>query len=300
MKSFLSRPIFTGSGVALVTPFSKENEVDYAKLRELLEFHYANRTDAIIVTGTTGENATLENWEHLNIIEEAVEYMQGKLPVIAGTGSNDTRHAIHMSKEAEFFGVDGLLLVTPYYNKTSQEGLITHYKAIAESVPTTPIILYNVPGRTGMTILPETYLELSKIPNIVATKEACGNLDQIKKTMELCGDTLDIYSGNDEDIANIVNLGGIGVISVLANIFPYGTHLLADPNGMNNEIRKTMQEYYNPVIKALFSDVSPMPIKEAMNIMGMDVGECRLPLIRMNEEKQNELKLILNKYRKEY
>lgn len=297
MKNFISKPIFTGSGVALITPFTKNNEIDFPKLKQLLNFHLTNSTDAIIVTGTTGENATLDDPEHLSVIKYAVNYINGQIPVIAGTGSNDTRHAIYMSKEAENLGVDGLLLVTPYYNKTSQDGLVAHYTAIAKSVPNIPIILYNVPSRTGMTIEPETYLKLSKIDNIIATKEACGDLKINKKTMELCRDYLDMYSGNDEDIAAIIELGGIGVISVLANILPHLTHCLARVTyDYDDEFRKRFQQYFIPLIKALFSDVSPIPIKEAMNILGMDVGECRLPLVRMSEEKQKALKLTLNNY----
>ena len=292
----LNKPVFTGSAVALVTPFKENMEVNYDKLRELLDYHLENETDAIVVTGTTGEASTLDNEEHLKVVGETVKHVKGKIPVIGGTGSNNTKQCLYMSGEAVDLGVDALLLVTPYYNKTSQEGLIAHYTKVANSVPNTPIILYNVPSRTGMTITPQTYYILSQINNIVATKEASGDLKHIHKIYELCKNTLDIYSGNDDQIADILNLGGIGVISVLANILPKDTHIMSTPELIPLSYQYKMQEYYNPLISALFSDVNPIAVKEAMNMLGLDVGEPRLPLIRTTEEKQMTLKRVLKKY----
>ena len=283
-------PIFKGSGVALITPFDERNRINIPKYKQLIDFHLNNGTDAIIVAGTTGEASTLSDEEQLGLVDEVVRHVKGRIPVIAGTGSNDTRHGVELSRNAAKLGVDGLLIVTPYYNKTSQEGLVAHYRLIAENVYDKPIILYNVPGRTGMTIKPETYYELSRIPNIVATKEASGDIEHIRKVRDLCLEYLDIYSGNDDQIADIVSLGGIGVISVSANILPKETHSIAI-TGNHQE-----QEYFNPLFNDLFIDVNPIPIKEAMNILGMEVGECRLPLIRMNAEKQKVLRKTMSQY----
>ena len=293
-----NKPIFTGSGVALVTPFDEEFNINYQKLRELIDFHLQEETDAIIITGTTGEASTMTDEEQLAVVDATVKHVNGKIPVIAGCGSNDTRHGIELSKRAAALGVDGLLIVTPYYNKTSQQGLIAHYKAIAKQVMETPIILYNVPSRTGMSINPETYLELSKIDNIVATKEASGDLEHIKRIRQLCSDTLDIYSGNDDQIADILDLNGIGVISVLANILPDVAHCLATPHMIPSKFNHYSQEYYNPLVDVLFMKDCPSPIavKEAMNLMGMEVGEPRLPLIRMDIKKQEILKETLSKF----
>lgn len=215
--------IFTGSGVALVTPMHPDFSVNYEKLGELIEFHIQNKTDAIVITGTTGEASTLTDKEHLEVIRYTVEHVGGRIPVIAGTGSNNIAHAIDLSKQAQTFGADALLLVTPYYNKCSQQGLYLHFKAIAKQVAL-PILLYNVPSRTGVNILPTTYAKLSEISNIVGTKEASGNFSQIAKILSLCGDKLQIYSGNDDQITSALALGAKGVISVLANVVPQETH----------------------------------------------------------------------------
>lgn len=288
--------IFTGAGVALITPFDESGKVNFEKLKELIEFQIKNKTDALIICGTTGESATLTDEEHIEIIKFAVECAEKRIPVIAGTGSNDTSHAVMMSNEAEKIGVDGLLMVTPYYNKTSQEGLIRHYEFISERV-STPIIVYNVPTRTGVNIQPETYYEISKLKNVVGAKEANGDISSIIKTMSLCGDEFDIYSGNDDQIAPICALGGKGVISVLSNILPSETHKIASL-GVRRRIKESarLQKKYLPLCNALFSDVNPIPVKEAMNLMGMDVGKCRLPLYEMNSLKRELLKNTLTEY----
>lgn len=282
--------IFTGSGVAMVTPFDLNNSIDYKKLKQLIEFQINNKTDAIIIAGTTGEASTLTDKEHLKVVDVATECINGRIPLIVGTGSNDTNHCILLSKKVVELGVDGLLLVTPYYNKTSQNGLLAHYTAIASKVYDTPILLYNVPSRTGMTIDLETYQKLDEVPNIVGTKEASGNLNLIKELIE--STNLDVYSGNDDQITSIMSLGGKGVISVMANIIPEETHFLTCDKSVE------MQEYYISLIRELFPKDNPNPIaiKEAMNILGMDVGLIRLPLIYRNFEEQQVLKDTLEKY----
>lgn len=288
--------IFTGSGVALVTPMHPDLSVNYEKLRELIEFHIQNKTDAIIITGTTGEASTLTDQEHLEVIRYTVECAHGRLPVIAGTGSNNTAHAVELSKQAEAFGADALLLVTPYYNKCSQQGLYLHFEAIAKAV-SLPILLYNVPSRTGVNILPDTYAKLSKIPNIVGAKEASGNFSQIAKIISLCGDNLDIYSGNDDQITSALALGAKGVISVLANVVPMETHEICQSyfDG-DTACSDTLQLRYLELIENLFSDVNPIPVKCAMNAMGMDVGECRLPLCTMEPVAKERLMGCLYRY----
>lgn len=275
--------IFTGAGVAIITPMNPDMSVNCNKLRELIDFQIENGTDAIIICGTTGESSTLSDAEHRLAIQVAVEHTAGRVPVIAGTGSNDTAYAISLSKEAEQLGADGLLLVTPYYNKTSQRGLIEHYKKIAASV-SLPIIVYSVQSRTGVNITPETCYELSKVENIVAVKEASGNISQVAKISQLCGDNLDIYSGNDDQIVPIMSLGGIGVISVLSNIMPKETHDICRLylDGKTKESTELQLKLLD-VANKLFLDVNPIPVKEAMNLMGMNVGECRLPLYRMDD-----------------
>lgn len=282
--------IFTGSGVAMITPFALNNSIDYKKLKQLIEFQINNKTDAIIIAGTTGEASTLTDKEHLKVVDVATECINGRIPLIVGTGSNDTSHCIWLSKKVVELGVDGLLLVTPYYNKTSQNGLIAHYTTIADKVFDTPILLYNVPSRTGMTIELETYQKLDEVPNIVGTKEASGNLKLIKEIIE--STDLDVYSGNDDQITVIMSLGGKGVISVMANIIPEETHILTCDKSVE------MQEYYNSLIRELFPKDNPNPIaiKEAMNILGMDVGLIRLPLIYRSVENQQVLKDTLDKY----
>lgn len=293
----MKNSVFTGAGVALVTPFDESGRVNFRKLEELIEFQIENKTDAIIICGTTGENATLTDKEHLKIIDYTVKCVNKRIPVIAGTGSNDTAHAVMMSNEAERLGADGLLIVTPYYNKTSQEGLIKHYEFISSRV-NTPIIVYNVPSRTGVNVMPETYFEISKLKNIVGAKEANGDISSIIKTMSLCGEDFDIYSGNDDQIAPICALGGKGVISVMSNILPKETHIIAE-SAAKRHIKKStaLQKKYLPLCNALFSDINPMPVKEAMNLMGMNVGKCRLPLCEMNKIKKKALIEVLKDYK---
>ena len=288
--------IFNGSGVALVTPMNSDGKINYNKLDELISFHINNKTDAIIIAGTTGESSTLNEEEQMELIKHTVDKVDRKIPVIAGTGSNCTAKAIKMGQQAKVSGANALLIVTPYYNKTSQKGLIKHYLAIAESV-NIPIIVYNVPGRTGMGIAPQSYLELSKHPNIVATKEASGDISLIAESISLCGDNLHVYSGNDDQTLAILSLGGQGVISVLANIMPVEMHNICSLffDGKLAESQKLQLDLI-PIMNSLFKTVNPIPIKEAMNLIGMDVGNCRLPLISMDESESNNLKQILKHY----
>lgn len=287
--------IFMGAGVAIVTPFNEDLSVNYIKLGELIEFQIAGGTDAIIICGTTGEASTLTDEEHRKCIAFAVKKAAGRIPVIAGTGSNDTAYAIDLSQYAEEVGADGILSVTPYYNKTSQAGLVKHFEAIASSV-SLPIILYNVPSRTGLNIAPDTYLALSKIPNIVATKEANGNISEIAKTAALCKDDLFIYSGNDDQIVPILALGGIGIISVLSNIAPQIPHKICKLyfEGKTTE-SAAMQLQYLELINAMFVDVNPVPVKYAMNVLGKEVGSLRLPLCDMSEKNQEYVRNCLSK-----
>lgn len=287
--------VFTGSGVAIVTPFNKEG-VDFEKLGELLEWHIKEKTDAIIICGTTGESSTMSLDEKKETIKYTVNKVNGRIPVIAGTGSNNTKAAVEMSVWAESIGVDALLLITPYYNKTTQRGCIEHFKAIANSV-TKPIIIYNVPGRTGLNLLPQTLYELSKIKNIVAVKEASSNIDQISEIARLCGDNLDIYSGNDNETIPIMSLGGKGVISVLANILPRDTHDLCQ-KFLDGDLKgaRDMQLKLLPLMNALFIETNPIPVKTAMNLMGMNVGYLRLPLVDMSEKNLEALKKEMINY----
>ena len=283
----MKKTIFTGAGVAIVTPMNADSSINYDKLEELINFQIENGTDAIIICGTTGESSTMTDEEHIECIRFAVEKVAHRVPVIAGTGSNHTEYAVNLSKKAQELGADALLLVTPYYNKASQQGLIVHYTTIANAVDL-PIILYNVPSRTGVNIQPETLRELAKVENIVAVKEASGNISQIARVAALCGDELDIYSGNDDQIVPIMALGGKGVISVLSNVMPRETHEIAALCLENRfpEAQAKMNgllEFANS--NGLFCDVNPIPVKEALNIMGFQVGECRLPLTRMSEDK---------------
>lgn len=282
--------LFEGSGVALVTPF-KNNKVDYDKLSELIEFHIENNTDSIIICGTTGESSTMSDFEKRETIKFTVEKVRNRIPVIAGTGGNNTSYSIELSKYAEEVGVDGLLLVTPYYNKATQKGLIEHYKAIASSV-NIPIILYNVPGRTGVNILPKTVYELSKIENIKAIKEASGNISQVAQIAKLCGNDFYIYSGNDDMIVPILSLGGKGVISVVANILPNETHEVVTKFLKGDILEaKNIQLKMLDLINSLFIEVNPIPIKTAMNILGMEVGNLRLPLTNMDE---NNMRILIS------
>ncbi len=279
----MKNTIFTGSAVAIVTPMFEDGTINYEKFAEIIEEQIAGHTDAIVVCGTTGESAVMTDDEHKECIRFCVEKVAKRVPVIAGTGSNDTAYAIQLSKEAEELGADALLLVTPYYNKTSQRGLVAHFTAIADSV-NLPIILYNVPSRTGVNISVDTYKKLSAHKNIVAAKEASGSISAVA---EIAAQTdLDIYSGNDDQIVPIMSLGGKGVISVLANCCPEETHDMVQ-YCLDGDYKKAaeLQLKYLEFTNNLFIDVNPIPVKEAMNIMGKNVGECRLPMVRMEEEK---------------
>ena len=274
----MKKIIFKGSGVAIVTPMHSDGTINYDVLGDLIEFQIKGGTDAIVVCGTTGESATMSDEEHYNVVKYAIEKVDKRVPVIAGTGSNDTKHAIELSMAAEGLGVDGLLVVTPYYNKTSQKGLIRHYNCIADSVDT-PIIVYNVPSRTGCNIKPETYFELSKHHHIVAVKEANGDVSSVAKTRALCGNNLGIYSGCDEQTIPIMSLGGLGVISVFANVCPRESHDLT-AKFLNDELKESQEIFYKSLdlMNTLFCDVNPIPVKAALNLMGFECGECRMPL----------------------
>lgn len=282
--------IFEGAGVALVTPMNADGTVNYSKLSEILEYQIANGTDAIIICGTTGEASTLTDEEHLECIRYACEVVNGRIPVIAGTGSNCTESAIYLSKEAEKCGVDGLLVVTPYYNKATQNGLKAHYKAIAAAV-SVPIILYNVPSRTGTRIAPQTIVDLcAEVPNIVGVKDATGDISEVAEVMSLAKGSVDLYSGNDDQITAVMSLGGKGVISVLSNILPKETHDIV-ASFLEGDAKKSceLQLKYITLISALFSEVNPIPVKKAMNLMGMNVGSLRLPLTEMEDKTADHL-----------
>ncbi len=283
--------IFKGAGVAIVTPMKENGDVNFDKLGEILEEQIAEGTDAVIICGTTGESSTLSHEEHMETIRYTIDKVNKRIPVVAGTGSNCTETAIMMSQEAERMGADGLLLVSPYYNKATQKGLIAHYTAIANSVKL-PIILYNIAGRTGINIEPKTLLYLAEnVENIVAVKEASGNISQIADIAALTKGKLDIYSGNDDQITPIMALGGIGVISVLSNIAPRYTHDLV-MSYLEGDVQKSceMQLKALPLVRALFSEVNPIPVKAAMNLMGKEVGPLRMPLTEMEEEHKEALK----------
>lgn len=279
----MKKRIFTGAGVALVTPMNADGSVNWQRLGELIDFQVENGTDAIVICGTTGESATLTDDEHLKCIYFAAEKVNGRIPVVAGASSNDTSYAMMLARESKQAGADGILCVTPYYNKASQRGLIRHYNMIADTTDL-PVILYNVPSRTGCNILPETYLELSKHPNIVATKEANGSINSVARTRALCGDALDVYSGDDDQIVPILSLGGIGVISVLSNILPRETHNICQLY-FDGKVKESsdLQLSMISMVDALFCDVNPIPVKAALNLMGKDVGNCRMPLCDTTE-----------------
>lgn len=292
----MNKHIFTGSGVALITPMHQDGSVNYEVLEQLLEFQIANGTDAIIACGTTGEAATLTVKEHCEVLSFVCEKVAGRIPVIAGTGSNDTNTAIELSKSAEISGADALLSVTPYYNKTSQTGLIRHFTTIADNI-NLPIILYNVPSRTGCNIKPKTYAELCKHENIVATKEANGDISSVSQTRSLCGDKLDIYSGNDDQTVPFMSLGALGVISVFANFCPKEMHEICELCLNNNFAEASkMNFHYVELMDIMFSDVNPIPVKTAMNLIGFNAGECRLPLVPMSYSGYHDLKECLQKY----
>ena len=289
--------IFTGAGVAIITPMTETGAVNYPKLEEILEYQIANGTDAIIICGTTGESSTLSHEEHLEAIRFTAEKVAGRIPVIAGTGSNCTETAIYLSQEAEKYGVDGVLLVTPYYNKATQKGLIAHFTKIANSIKI-PAILYNIQSRTGVNIAPETMAYLAKnVENIVGVKEASGNISQIAKIAELCGESFDIYSGNDDQVVPLLSLGGKGVISVLSNIAPRETHDIV-AKFMDGDVKGSceLQLRALPLIEKLFCEVNPIPLKAAMNMLGWEVGPLRMPLSEMEEEHQKELKAAMDAF----
>lgn len=289
--------IFTGSGVALITPFKENGEVDFGKLKDLVDYQIENGTDAIIICGTTGEASTLSHEEHLECVKKCIEYVDHRVPVIAGTGSNCTETAIYLSTEAEKYGADGLLVVTPYYNKATQKGLIAHFTAVANSVKL-PIILYNVPSRTGCNILPETAVALAKnVENIVAIKEASGNISQVVKLAALAKGCIDIYSGNDDQVVPLLSLGGKGVISVTANIIPRDVHdmvmkfLDGDVAGSLELQLKAMN-----LCEALFCEVNPIPVKKAAELMGLCGGTLRMPLTEMEQEHVTKLRNAMIEY----
>ncbi len=289
--------IFTGSGVAIVTPFKENNDVDYDSFRNLIEYQIENGTDCIVVCGTTGEASTLTHEEHLECIRFCTEVVNKRIPVVAGTGSNCTETAIYLSQEAEKIGVDGLLIVTPYYNKATQKGLIAHYTAIAESV-SLPIIMYNVPGRTGVNIAPETAVYLAKnVENIVGIKEATGNISQVAKLMSLADGCIDLYSGNDDQVTPIMSLGGKGVISVIANIAPRETHELCQTY-LDGEYKKSMELQLKSIelCDALFCEVNPIPVKKAVEIMGLCPGRLRSPLTEIEPANADRLKKAMTNF----
>ena len=288
--------IFKGSAVAIVTPFNKDNKVDYEKLKELLEWHIEEKTDAIVICGTTGEASTMTKEEKEKTIKFTVDTVNKRIPVIAGTGTNNTEASIEMSKYAESVGVDALLVITPYYNKTTNKGLFKHFEAINNAV-NTPIILYNVPSRTGVNITPKQLLELTKLNNIIAIKEASGNISQIAEMKSICKGKLDFYSGNDDQTIPIMALGGLGVISVLANIMPKEVHDMAQAY-LDGDIKKALNLQLDTIdiINKLFIETNPVPVKTALNIMGKEVGNLRLPLCEMDDNNLDLLIETLKKY----
>lgn len=289
--------VFEGAGVAIVTPFFEDGTVNYNRLTELLEEQIAAGTDSIIICGTTGEASTLSHEEHLEVIGHTVKVVNGRIPVVAGTGSNSTETAIYLSVEAEKLGADALLQVTPYYNKATQRGLIAHFTAVAEAVKL-PIILYNVPGRTGCNILPETAAYLAEhVENIVAIKEASGNISQVAKLMQLAGGKIDLYSGNDDQIVPLLSLGGQGVISVLSNVAPKETHDIV-AKWMEGDMKGSMELQLRalPLIDQLFCEVNPIPVKAAMNLMGWEAGPLRMPLTEMEEAHKENLKAAMKEF----
>ncbi|MHC6180741.1 4-hydroxy-tetrahydrodipicolinate synthase [Clostridium sp. JNZ X4-2] len=287
--------LFKGSGVAIITPFN-DRGIDFEKLEELLEWQIKSGTDAIIICGTTGEASTMTEKERKDTIKFTVDTVKGRVPVIAGTGSNCTQSAINMSKWAESIGVDGVLVITPYYNKTTQKGLVEHFKAVASSIKI-PVVIYNVPGRTGLNLKPKTLEKLCNIENIAAVKEASGNISQIAQVKALCGDKIDLYSGNDDQTIPILSLGGIGVISVLANIIPKDMHNMCRLF-LEGNIKEALELQLKALslMNSMFIETNPIPIKTAMNILGMDVGDLRLPLCSMSEENEEVIKTELKNY----
>ena len=289
--------IFEGAGVALVTPFKANGDVNYDKLEEILEEQIAGGTDAIVICGTTGEASTMSPEEHLSVIKYGCEVVKGRIPVVAGTGSNCTREAVCMSQKAEEAGADGVLLVTPYYNKATQNGLIAHFTTIAEAIKI-PALLYHIPGRTGVTMKPETIVSLCKnVPNIVGVKEASGNFSSIATMMNMADGCIDVYSGNDDQIVPLLSMGGKGVISVLSNVAPKQTHDICQ-KFFDGDVKGSLQMQLDaiPLISALFSEVNPIPVKAAMNMMGKEVGPLRLPLTEMEDVHKEVLKQAMKSY----
>ncbi len=292
----MKKSVFKGAGVAIATPFTKDG-INYEEFAKMIEFQIANHTDALVIAGTSGEAATMSEKEHEEIIEFAVKKAAGRVPVIAGTGSNNTAYAVRMTQFAEKVGADAALIVTPYYNKCTQKGLIEHYTYIADHT-NIPIIVYSVPSRTGVTVKPETYAALSKHPRIVAVKEASGDLTAILRTRALCGEELDIYSGNDDQIVPILSLGGSGVISVLSNIAPQVAHdICANYFAGDVDEAAKLQTDWEEVISALFMEVNPIPVKAALTMLGYNMGHVRLPLTDMEPEHQEKLRAILQKHK---
>ncbi|MCA5959498.1 4-hydroxy-tetrahydrodipicolinate synthase [Blautia sp. RD014234] len=292
----MKKIVFKGVGTAVVTPMKEDYSINYSVFDELLDMQIAGSADAIVVAGTTGEGSTLTDDEHIELVRRAVKHVRGRVPVIAGAGSNNTAHAVYLSKECEKAGADALLHVTPYYNKASQQGLFLHFNECARSTRL-PVILYNVPSRTGVNIYPATYKRLSETENIVAVKEASGNFSQMAKIASLCKEDLAIYSGNDDRIASSLALGGKGVISVLSNLVPNETHAICTSYFRgNSEESDNLQLKYLELIEALFLDVNPIPVKQAMRAMGYDVGPCRLPLCDMDRTMAEKLYAVLEKY----
>ncbi len=291
----MKNTIFTGAGVAIVTPMNADGSINFDGLGKLIDFNIDNQTDALLICGTTGESSTMTDEEHKGCIRYAVERVAKRVPVIAGTGSNDTAYAIELSKEAEELGADAVLVVTPYYNKTSQAGLIAHFTAIADSI-NIPIILYNIPCRTNVNIEIDTFVELAKHPNIVAVKEAGGNINYFAKIIEACGDSLDVYSGDDGMTVPVMSIGGKGVISVISNIMPKEVHNLCQLC-LDNDFAAAGKEQIRllDLMNSLFIDVNPIPVKEALNIMGMQAGPCRMPLVPMSDKAREALKASMKK-----
>ena len=288
--------IFTGSATAIVTPFGADGAINFEAFGRLIDFQIENGTDALVVCGTTGEASTLTDDEHIECIKFTVSYVNKRVPVIAGAGSNDTAHGVELCKSAQKVGADALMLVTPYYNKTTQKGLVEHFEIMAKSTDL-PIIVYNVPVRTNLNILPQTMLKLSKIENIVATKEASGDLAQVAELANICGDIIDIYSGNDDIIIPIMSLGGKGVISTMGNIAPRDTHdmVMLFLEGKLDEARRLFLRAV-PLMKALFNEVNPIPVKEAVNLLGMEAGGCRRPLTTIEPANREILISAMKEY----
>ena len=291
----MKKPVFTGAGVAIITPFTSTGEVNYDEFKKILDYQIDHGTDAIIIVGTTGESSTMTLKEHAEVVDFGCSYVAGRVPVVAGAGSNDTAAAVELTREAAKSGADAVLSVTPYYNKTTQRGLIAHFQAIADCSDC-PVILYNVPSRTGLSFSPETYKVLSEHPNINGSKEASGNFSLLAEAMHLCGDNMNFWSGNDDQIVPLMSMGGKGVISVLSNVAPAQTHKLTQLclEGKFDEASR-LQIDYMPLIKALFCEVNPIPVKKAMELLGWQVGDVRLPLVGVTAEHEALLRRELDK-----